>query len=321
MNTYRVKLRLRSSFLTPWQADSIFGALCWAMAHNRGPSCLDEFLQLYSQGTPPLVVSNGFPGDLLPRPNLPLPGRPAPLASRTERLAEAKYNKQFKERAYVSPAHFELLIRGFPPTEIDRPGKPIATDITIHTQVDRYSGRAAEALLYSQIETVLGSWSGPDARETPNPDYLSIYLLIAPAWVEEVERAFMVMAAGGFGKRKSTGKGAFEVSAFEPSPGWASPENANAFVSLSNFVPAASDPTEGWYKLMVKRGKLGEEFAVGSSPFKTPLFMLQAGSAFLAARPVREFYGRMVSGLSPAHPEAVHYGLAFAVPALVHREG
>jgi CRISPR-associated protein Csm4 len=63
----------------------------------------------------------------------------------------------------------------------------------------------------------------------------------------------------------------------------------------------------------VKYGKLGEEYALEEIAFKKPLLMLEAGSTFYDS-PVKQFYGRMVRGVSPAYPQVVQYGFALPVP-------
>ena len=122
-----------------------------------------------------------------------------------------------------------------------------------------------------------------------------------------------VVARSGYGRDTSSGSGAFSFElapfGFPPLPG------ANAFVSLSNFVPAPHDPTDGWYELMTKFGKLGGDYAVGPgpggvhNPFKKPILMLQAGSIFRDGS-VREWYGRLVPDVH-TDPDIRHYGLCY----------
>nr|WP_051273735.1 hypothetical protein [Desulfotruncus alcoholivorax] len=118
----------------------------------------------------------------------------------------------------------------------------------------------------------------------------------------------------GLGKRKSTGKGSFDVTGIDKCNLFEAIDNPNAFLSLSNFVPAPGDPTEGNYRVMVKYGKLGEEFALSKHPFKHPLLMIQAGSVFRVQGMVRAYYGYMIEDIAPAHPEVLQYALAFSVP-------
>jgi CRISPR-associated protein Csm4 len=147
---------------------------------------------------------------------------------------------------------------------------------------------------------------------------ISLYVKVADqTWADEAKRLLDALAAGGYGAKKSAGYGHFVIEAWGPFDGFQPiPENdANGFISLSNWVPAASDPTEGYYATLVKYGKLGESLAASENPFKFPLVMLTAGSAFFSDGPPREWYGRLVSGVAPGHPHVVQYGLAFVLPA------
>jgi CRISPR type III-A-associated RAMP protein Csm4 len=140
-----------------------------------------------------------------------------------------------------------------------------------------------------------------------------LYLKVENGYETLAHELFAILADTGYGKRKSAGYGAVRNLEFEPFRGFRSPSDANGFVSLSPFVPAAADPTRGFWHTRVKYGKLGEEFAAGLNPFKRPVLMLTEGSAFYDASP-RKWYGRMVSGVSDTHREVVHYGYALPVP-------
>jgi CRISPR-associated protein Csm4 len=118
----------------------------------------------------------------------------------------------------------------------------------------------------------------------------------------------------GYGRKKSIGKGQFsvkEIKEFNFSP----IQNANGFVTLSNFCPTEDDPTEGLYKTFIKYGKLGEEFTFCGNPFKRPLLMIRTGSVFKIGSQPKEFYGRIVPNIAPAkESEVVQYAYAFTVP-------
>lgn len=126
------------------------------------------------------------------------------------------------------------------------------------------------------------------------------------------------IAQSGFGARKTSGYGHLELKTWQPETCFDGPiQNANAFISLSNWVPAQGDPANGFYNLMVKYGKLGEEFASIENPFKFPLTMLEAGSVFYTDQPHKEWYGRLVKDIAPGESKVVQYGFAFAVPAVI----
>ena len=132
-------------------------------------------------------------------------------------------------------------------------------------------------------------------------------------YIATVRRLFQYIADTGYGKRKSVGYGQIEKYSFEPFKGFEIPANPDGFISLSNFVPAPSDPRQGCWRTLTKYGKMGEAFSLEESAFKKPLLMLEAGAVFYD-RPLRPFYGSMVKDLSPRYNEAVQYALALPVP-------
>ena len=71
MMLYRLKLKVQSPWLTPWQSDTLAGLLCWTMARTKGSEQLQkEILEPSQQGHPPFVLSDAFPEGLLPVPTL-----------------------------------------------------------------------------------------------------------------------------------------------------------------------------------------------------------------------------------------------------------
>ena len=299
MKLFRVTYRLRSAVASEWQADTIWGHLCWALRYLHGEHRLAEFIAAYDTPQPPLLVSNGFPHDLLPRPILP----PAPLDLKAE-LAEQK--KQFREQKeakkedYVSFEEFNRALRG--ETVCPSSRAEVTRRVTLKNQINRITNTtgAEGGALYSFEEYYC--------------DAITIYAKIAEGFEDTTRELFDYLAKTGYGKRKSVGYGWLEMLDFEPFSGFPSPKDANAFVSLSNFVPAANDPAQGYWKLLVKYGKLGEEYASSAKPFKKPLLMFAAGSAFYDS-PVRDYYGRLIPKLSPSHPEVFQYGFGLPVPA------
>jgi CRISPR-associated protein Csm4 len=71
MNSLKLTLRPLSAFATPLAGDTLFGQLCWAARERFGEARLGELLDGYVDGRPFLVVSDGFPSGLLPRPTAP----------------------------------------------------------------------------------------------------------------------------------------------------------------------------------------------------------------------------------------------------------
>lgn len=306
MQVIKVKIKLNSSYITPLQADTIFGALCWVVRYNYGVEYLGTFLKGYRQGRPPLILSNAFPGDLLPKPMIPFVEKPA-FKDRDELINWSKESKKLKEIEFFAFDEFMAVLTGGRPFLETRP-KPVREITLLHNQINRLRGTSDEnGGLFEETEKYLD----------PKYGYLSIYIKTDDQFQERLPEIFTLLGETGIGKKKSTGKGSFKVISIEPFNGFEVVKNPNAFVSLSNFVPAPGDPVNGSYKTLAKYGKLGEEYSLTGNPFKRPLLMLKAGSVFKLEEPLRDYYGALIEDIAPAHPGAVQYGYAFPVPALL----
>jgi len=274
-----------------------------------GETKLQEWLARYQSGDPPLVLSDGLPGRLLPRP-VPVFDRSRPKISKEEGLGEAEQRKPLKKIAWLTEQEFETVRLG--------------QNFTRTTEGDeaREALKVKRVNFKNQISRLTGT-TGEEGQLYPFVEYLwetvTIYLRVADDEVETVRQLFETMQALGYGKRKTIGYGEIESLDWHVFNGFEPIDGANAFVSLSHFVPARTDPHEGQWKVNVKYGKLGGEWAATDNPFKKPLIMLEPGSWFHTDTP-KDWYGRLVSGISLARPEVVQYGLAFAVPMKVSEE-
>lgn len=297
-NWYIMTFRLKSWTASEWQSDTIFGHLCWAIRYTDGEDSLLEFLDAFRQGRPPILLSNGFPSGLFPC-HRALPrhiNTPSTLKLQREL---AQQEKEIRRVSYLTLEEFNRAINGevFLPT---KKGNPFQRN-TLKTQIDRHTGTTGdEGRLF-------------DLAEAFCPE-ISVYARIEDFFLPRVESLFSYIVKGGYGKRKSVGYGAISDMNFAPLEGLRLPRDANGFVTMSNFVPAQHDPTVGFWSILVKYGKLGEEYAIGGSPLKYPLVMLVAGSTFYDS-PVKPFYGRMVADVSSAYPKVVQYGFALPIPA------
>jgi CRISPR-associated protein Csm4 len=327
MNYFRVRLELAGPVVgsNPWQADTIFGHLCWALRYADGVAELRRFLDAYQEpGEPPILVSNGFPGDLLPRPlhleHLPAspPGPHANTAGEgvgSEAEEAFAYHRDLRKRQYLTPQEFQDARESRPPAPGSRdPENVVSTRVTLKNQINRLTNTTGEGgQLFGFEETFYLD------RDSKVPQ-VTIYCAVAESYgATQAQRLFRALEASGYGKRKAVGYGAISHLDWQPFPWFPDVPGANAAVSLSNFVPARGDPTKGWWKTLVKYGRLGEEFASSLHPFKRPVIMLQAGTVLLDPSP-RPYYGRLVRGVSFLDPGIVQYGYALAVPLRVPRE-
>jgi CRISPR-associated protein Csm4 len=253
------------------------------------------------------LVSDGFPRDYLPRPVLP---RAAPQdPSKSKRIELQRKAKHASQSEWLKPEEFnrarqgETIISQLTEAEV---AQAISSRVTSKNQTDRSTNTAggASGELFDFVETVL-------------PEVM-IYWRIEDGFIELVKDFLEDLKASGYGKRKSVGYGQIESFTLEEFNGFNDEiPQANGFISLSRFVPKPEDPTDGYWDIVVKYGKLGEELAVSGNPFKKPLIQLECGSCFFdEVKPdwVNRWYGQLVDGIAPQHPEVKQYGFAFLVP-------
>lgn len=309
MRIYQTTLKLRSFSATPWQADTIFGHLCWFIARRDGAEALSLFLNRYKlsrgDGDPPILLSDGFPAGHLPRPVIigEWPGADLPKSERVE--AQRSVKKRYQSPWLTLP-QFNQWRRGEfikPPEPGAISQEPIHFHSTTRNWVNRLTDMAGDPFDVSEI--ILPG--------------VTIYWRIEDGSVPLVEDFLADLKKGGYGKRKSIGYG--QVESFtrpEEFTGFNGVEGANGFVTLSRFVPALDDPTDGFWNAVVKYGRLGEEFATDHRVFKKPLVQLECGSWFCDPEP-REWYGQLISGIS-RREEVKQYAFAFPLPIRVPAE-
>lgn len=301
MRLYQLQLRVTSPFVHAWQADTIFGGLCWSLRDLEGEETLAALLREQRSESPPVVISNGFPGDLLPRPILPL-------------MVSEEHSDDFKlyrKIRWLRLQEFIDLRMGLPfeqavTSDLEAPWREKAwtAQVEYHNAISR------------DTDTVLlENGLYPEEEFTPLEDFgdrISIYAYLHDDWKDRILRALEVLGRAGLGGEKSKGKGGFTVEKVAPFEGFPQPPSPGGVVVLSDFVAHNTDPQMGYWSVKTKYAKLGGVYSSSGSPFKRPFLALEAGSCFVTPTP-RHFYGRMVEGLVPSRPEVLQYGLGLAL--------
>lgn len=328
--TYKVILDVKSSVITPFQADTFWGTLCWGIRFLEGEEKLREFRDASLREYPPLIISDGFPDGYLVKPAL------GPLKSEeAKELAKNRYGKGKRElirgimklkelnkidlipKDYLlkhidslSPIQVgrDFLIEGFKVPEVE-------TQTNLHNTFNRLAARVSEGGLFSQTENYYPSESRINFYVKLDEDLFSLTRL------ENLLKGYLEIS--GYGADKSVGKGNMKFITIENSD-LPQTDQPNAFISLSSFIPKANDPSNGFYTPILKYGKLGEHYAsskinkldrnnrmIGLNPFKKPLYMFKAGSTFLLdGKLLEDYYGRIIENVH-WDTEIIHYGLAF----------
>ena len=295
---YRFRIHPAGPIGTPWQSDTLFGHLAWLVAMQEGDSALNDYLRPFQEGAPPFILSDGFPGDLLPVPLLEDTFKPSHSLS----PGEYALSKERKKARYLTEESFQIARCGRMAKEGLR-GDPFTRSETLHARLSRHTNATGEeGKLFSTVESYL-----------PEKAAITIYSRCLDGWGERLRELLERLSLAGYGRDKSTGIGAFSLESMDEYMGFSPLDGANGFISLSTFVPEESDPTEGKWKLRVKRGFLGEQAGNGN-PFKRPLLQFEPGAAFHTVGQPMPWYGRLVTGIAPGMPEAVQNCQTIAVP-------
>lgn len=307
MRDYRIRIRLLSALGTPWQSDTVFGHLAWQVALGGADLPIEEFLDPFREGRPPFVLSDGFPQDYLPRPLLPV--------SFEGDLTAEEYaaNKARRKARFVTSDDFQAMRRG-QSTAWEPVAEPWQTLEIPHAAINRRTETTG-----SGEEGEGGHFFTTPLRALSTGSIISVYLRAEEQWAQWVSEMLADMAPLGFGRDRSTGAGAYELIDTEPFEGFADLPGASGFVSLSSYVPAGGDPTEGYWRIRIKRGKLGEHGG-GGNPFKRPLVQMEPGAVFHTDSSPQPYYGRAVAGLAPGMPEAIQCCYTLAVPIVLDHE-
>lgn len=303
MKLFQIKIKPNGPFMTNWHSDTLFGALCWAYLYRYGEKSLYELIQQCLAGEPPFVISDAFPEGLFPKPLIPASGTWKDELT----LQQMQQLKEVKKNLWVSLEDFNRARQGKQIFGTRMP-VPFITGLSQHNQVNRLTGTTGQnGELYSQEEVFLNERAYR---------HLCVLVRVLPDQLDQLITLFKEVGAMGIGARSSTGKGTFSVKAVEEFTGFGPLDQANGFIILGHVVPAKDEPTQGFYKTIIKRGRLGEARSNWQNPFKKPLVMLAPGSAFYGD-PNRLVAGRMVTNIAPGADDAVHCGISLTVPAVL----
>lgn len=317
-NECTLTINLKSSLITPFQADTLFGHICWAIRFLYGEASgrLEKFLASYENNDPPpLLISDGFPKGFLPKPIIsPItPDDLENIVGKEDRVKKAGIIKEIKNLEYIpKDLFFELTASGsLNPKNLfdtlflhyEKIGKTALMEVPMtiqHNSINRMN------------QTTTGLFFQEERFFKKDGNSFDVYLKTTMPF-DEIEGIFRFISEQGYGRDKSTGKGHFEI---EINEGIDLPESGhpNAFMSLSSYMPHDKAPTNGHYRLIHKYGKLGGIFAKGTlekNPFKKPLIMFAAGSTFYDTDfNKNKIYGRLIPDVHH-DPRIRHYGYAF----------
>jgi CRISPR-associated protein Csm4 len=313
----RVRLRPLSPWRTPWQADTLTGALCSMAARVHGADFLRQrLLDPMLAGSPPFVLSDAFPGDLLPAPVALRLAKPPPDADR----------KAIKRGRWLAREDFLALRAAGSDAEV-RWNRLLPDSAVFHDETTRHNTLARDS--DASLEEG-GLFSRPDTHLRPglnDQPGLTLYFRAADAAAADLLLDLLhELSLTGFGADVATGRGQFDIAGDpEPMPDFdIPPTGANGLIVLSTFQPAPGDPIDGFWEAFPKFGKLGPDAGL-SDVRKRTLIMFRPGACF-RGEPTRAFLGRALpmDALLPSASAAelasrgiqiIHPAFGLAIPA------
>ncbi|MEN3039349.1 MAG: hypothetical protein ABDI07_09415 [Candidatus Kryptonium sp.] len=309
MKTYKINFRLKGSAITPFQSDTIWGHFAWACFYIWGEKFGREFIKANKNGNPTLVT-NAYPDGYIPVP-----------------LVEIKYIgdedsqlfKEIKKRKIMKIENFRKIKDNL---SWDSVFNILKTEVTDSA---RSGGISKFTVMRNKIDRLTFTTSGEGELFATDevfydPEF-KMWFAVRTDFLnrEQIEKILKHIELSGFGADSSIGRGRLEFISIEEDYEFPESDNANAFVSLSNFIPTQEDLNNSedmWYSIFTKYPKVGGHFAL-SDPFKKPLVFMEAGSVF-KVKQVKNFYGRVIENVH-SNSEVVQY--AYAFPLKVRLEG
>ncbi len=289
MSLYKIKIKPVSSFCSPLQSDTFFGAFCWSYLYQYGEHALKELIYHYKNGIPDIIFSNAFPNGTLPMPVgiSEFKKKYDNICTKQERYQKYIENKNQENLSNITLGDFNKIING----------TLEYSDAVKNTETKTMLWRNMVNRETDTVENINGESNLFETEEIFSTEGFDIYIY-STLGIDMLESTLREMFISGIGAQRSIGKGAFEVLGdLELFEGFKIPEKPNAFVALSNFVPGKNDPVEGYYKTFVKYPKVSYISSEMDSPFKKPLIFLKAGSVFFA-QSVKEFYGSCIENVA-----------------------
>lgn len=321
MKTYILTLKQKSGLLSELQSDTIYGHFCWRLKERFGEGKLTEFISIYQNDNPVFTISDGLlqvNGEIrFPRPYIFT--KPEIKVNKEEKVLEFVKRKVNKERNYLTITELNSFLKtgevkieekNETISNQKKPKKskpPINETLRVSVQIDRSTFGSAEGRLFSY-----------------NPIYTRedvSYIVMIKVIDEEAYKFFecesilLDVFRVGFGKKKSSGYGQFEVGNITEFILLEEPDNANAFVVLGNYLPDEKENISPiGYDINTKYGKLGEELSQTENPFKNPITFFTAGSCF-KVESIKDFYGRITNNgeISAFNNFTVQFGMPFTL--------
>lgn len=329
---------LKSGLKSPLPSDTLWGNICWAIKYLYGDQQLSAFLNSYSNGTPELIISSSFPfiknADksiyFFPRPLLPhrsfykiIKGTAdKPLS---EKLKDMVNRKDRKSILYIEQDFFEKILMGeadYEDQELSTtiPSPALVPESITRNTINRLQGSTLEINGTGQLFTedhyfVVHTGSKNKSAEA------GLFFLAHDNTEGKLEAALRLLSHIGIGGNRSVGKGVFDFTIADVQLN--EPQNANALLNLSLYLPAETELNEYKkkpflmnYELEQRKGFYG--MLRNGRYEKNPVVYFKEGSVFPFIS--QKVFGKNIiekaAGTYPLH----RYGLTLMLKIVINEE-
>lgn len=314
----KISLKPKSGLITEMQSDTLFGHFCWRLKELKGETTLENFLELYKNNEPVFTISNSLYTTekeiYFPAPNFKFKYEESGHNSKQESINQFLEFKDKKSNQFIALKTLNNFLIGklSDYDTINLPKDSIKENIYTSSLIDRESLKAKEGNLHSFNSYYYDKL------------YFSILIKVLDEksfddfnCLEILKYLFEI----GFGKKKSTGYGVFEITDInENYNDLQEPESSNGFYSLSNYFPHKSDNiTNGYYRLFTKFPKMGEVYATGGNPFKKSFTLIKPGAVFFTNEN-KNFYGSIIENISFQYDNIIQNCYAFTLKLIINND-
>lgn len=287
---YLWKVKPTSSHMTPWQSDTIYGHMLYAIAMLYGKEEYDKIVEDFINLKSPFIISDGFIDGKLPLFNKSgISREDTEFFSKTinkDLIETVKRLKKINKIKNISIGEFnrlrtaefsnkDFIVEKLKETEEEnkkeskekKASQNVA--LVLHNNINRCTGTTVEDGIFSLKEIFIDG-------------EIHVFIKIRKDFqIEKIDNILKFIESSGFGKKVSSGKGAIERISFEKCDDFKEVKDANAFISLSNYTPKEGDYEEVICGTpLVKRGKTADIGDNMNFPFKKPFACFTPGALF-----------------------------------------
>ena len=283
-STWKIKLKPKSSFITPIQSDTLFGSMIWALKMIEGEKFIENIVEETKNYNPPFIFSNPIING-----NYPIFGElseefldeidNAKLKKFDRKRIE--FYKAMKKKKYISRSVFEELLNGKKLEQIylevlegkrdfstlEKRKNPRNSKISEDFLEEILNGKTDENktinesrksfIIEGRIRNQINRLGTIKEEENDTRLFeqneikffeeteIEIFVKIRDDFdIKKFEYGLKYISFNGYGKSASTGKGQFEIIEIEPEKIFRERKAKNSFVVLSNYIPNIEDDVE-----------------------------------------------------------------------------